>query len=209
MSPRDIDRFFRTLSQEFPGAATIILTGASAGSLWGHIRPSQDIDFGVQLDDAHPANWERFQAAVDRTVRRTSFQVNYAEDLDRWGGLTLLDYRLHTASYRRIGQLNIRLLDPAYWSIGKLGRYFDLDVDDVVRVFRRQRVPAAAAIRVWGRALRASPRSMAVNQFRLQIEHFLQTYGRAIWGRRFDPADSMRRFHRTAGLRGDMFSQKN
>ena len=201
MTPRTIDRFFRTLAREFPAPAHIIVTGAAAGSLWGHIRPSQDIDFGVRLIGKSPAGWERFQAALARTVRQTGIQVNYAEDIDRWSSITLLDYRRHTVPYRRVGALSVRLLDPVYWSIGKLGRYFDLDVDDVVRVFARRHVPAAAVIRVWARALRASPRSTAVTQFRNQVEHFLRTYGRSIWGRAFDAEAAVRRFHRLAGLR--------
>jgi len=201
MMPGGIDRFFRTLAREFGEPATIILTGAAAGSLWGHIRPSRDIDFGLTLRGRGRARWERFQAAVDRTVQRTGIQANFAEDLDRWSSITLLDYRRHTAPYRRFGQLQVRLLDPVYWSIGKLGRYFDLDVDDVVTVLRRRQVPAASVLRVWGRALRESPRSTALVQFRDQIEHFLRTYGTAVWGRAFDPEAAIRRFHRAAGLR--------
>ena len=200
MNPRAIDRFFRTLAREFGGPATIIVTGAAAGSLWGHIRPSQDIDFGVQLVGNDPASWERFQAAVNRTVQRTGIQVNYAEDIDRWSSITLLDYRRHTLPYRRVGKLSVKLLDPVYWSIGKLGRYFDLDVDDVVTVLKRKKVPAASALRVWARALRASPRSTAITQFRSQIEHFLRTYGKTIWGRSFDPETAIQRFHRAAGI---------
>lgn len=203
MNPRAIDRFFKTLAKEFAGSATIIVTGAAAGSLWGHIRPSQDIDFGVQLGGKSRAGWERFQAAVSRTVQRTGIQVNYAEDIDRWSSITLLDYRRHTVLYRRVGTLRIRLLDPVYWSIGKLGRYYGFDIDDVVTVLRRQKVPAASAITVWAKALRASPRSTAITQFRSQVEHFLQVYGKTVWGRSFDPEAAIRRFHRIAGIRAN------
>ena len=202
MSPKAIDRFFSALANEFAGPATIIVTGAAAGSLWGHIRPSQDIDFGLRLGGRGRAGWERFQTAVNRTVQRTGIQVNYAEDIDRWSSITLLDYRRHTAPYRRFGKLNVRLLDPVYWSIGKLGRYFDLDVDDVVTVLRRQHVPAASTVRVWGRALRESPRSTAITQFRNQVEHFLRAYGKTIWGRSFDPEAAVRQFHRAARATG-------
>ena len=200
MNPRAIERFFNTLAREFDGSATIIVTGAAAGSLWGHIRPSQDIDFGFQLGGNKRAGWERFQAAVTRTVQRTGIQANYAEDIDRWSSITLLDYRRHTVPYRRVGKLQIRLLDPVYWSIGKLGRYFDLDVDDVVAVLRRKKVPAASTIDVWARALRASPRSTAITQFRIQVEHFLRVYGKKVSGRSFDPEAALRRFHHTAGI---------
>lgn len=208
MTPRTIDRFFQTLAEEFSRPATIIVTGAAAGALWGHIRPSQDVDFAVQLVGSRPPQWEQFQAAVDRTVERTGLQVNYAEDIDRWGSITLLDYRRHTVPHRRFGTLNVRLLDPVYWSIGKLARYFDVDVHDVVSVLKRTRVPPTSVIRVWGQALRASPRSTAVIQFRNQVEHFLRTYGRVIWGRQFDPDTALRQFHRAVGLRRPPRSSK-
>ena len=201
MNPRRIERFFLVLAREFRGPATIIVTGAAAGALWGRLRPSQDIDFGVRLLGRGPARWERFANAVDRAARHTGLQVNYAEDIDRWGSITLLNYRRHTVSYRRIGRLQIRLLEPAYWAIGKLSRYFALDVEDVARVLPHTRTPAATAIRVWGRALRASPHSVAITQFRTQVEHFLRTYGRGIWGKTFDVEAAVRQFYRAAHLR--------
>ncbi|MBI4598186.1 MAG: hypothetical protein HY737_07305 [Candidatus Omnitrophica bacterium] len=200
MNPKTIDRFFRILAREFKRPGTLIVTGAAAGSLWGHVRPSQDIDFGVQLAGKARATWEQFQVAVNRTIEQTGIQVNYAEDIDRWGSITLLDYRRHTLPYRRFGALTVRLLDPIYWSIGKLGRYYALDVQDVVTVLKRQRVPSASLIRVWAKALRESPKSPALWQFRQQVEHFLRTYGREIWGRRFDAEAALRQFHRAAGI---------
>ena len=201
MTPRAINRFFTTLSREFDRRAVIIVTGAAAGSLLGHVRPSHDIDFGVTLARPTPRLWEAFQAAIDRTTQQTGIPVNYASDIDRWSQITLLDWRRHTISYRRFGLLDVRVLDPVYWSIGKLGRYFDLDVHDAVAVFRRRRVPLTKLVQVWGRALRASPPSPALFQFRAQVEHFLRTHGRAIWGRAFDAEAAIRNFHRAASLR--------
>jgi len=201
MNPTVIDRFFRMLAKEFGQPATIILTGAAAGSLLGHIRASRDIDFAVQPASRDARTWERFAAAVDRTMRQVGLEANYAEDIDRWSSITLLDYRRHTTAYRRFGALQVRVLEPIYWSIGKLGRYLEIDVHDVVAVLRRRRVPVGRAVTVWGRAVRSSPRSAAMFQFRRQVEHFLRTYGRTIWGTRFNPETAIHQFHRAAGLR--------
>lgn len=200
MQSRVIDRFFRILAKEFDQPAVIIVTGAAAGSLWGHVRPSQDIDFGIQLASRASGRWSAFQDAVGRAIQQTGIQVNYAEDIDRWSSISLLDYRRHTTPYRNFGKLRVRLLDPVYWSIGKVGRYFDLDVQDLVAVLRRQRLPVDQLLRVWAKALRASPHSTAVFQFRMQAEHFLRTYGRTIWGPRFDADAAVQRFHRAAGI---------
>ena len=201
MTPRVINRFFTILSHEFDRRAVIIVTGAAAGSLLGYVRPSHDIDFGVTLARPTPRLWEAFQAAIDRTTQQTGIPVNYASDIDRWSSISLLDWRRHTIPHKRIGLLDVRVLDPVYWSIGKLGRYFDLDVHDAVAVFRRVRVPPLRLVQVWGRALRASPPSPALFQFRTQVEHFLRTHGRVIWGRAFDVEAAIRSFHRAAGLR--------
>jgi hypothetical protein len=201
MDPRTIDRFFRILAREFGRRTTVIVTGAAAGSLWGHVRPSRDIDFGVELPRRDPPAWDAFQAAVDRTSQQTGIQANYAEDIDRWSSISLLDWRRHTVRHRRFGKLEVRVLDPIYWSIGKLGRYFDLDVHDMVAVLKRKHLPASRVLRVWATALRASPRSTALFQFRTHVEHFLRAYGRTIWGRRFDPGTAIRTFHQAAGIR--------
>ena len=200
MDRRQIDRFFHVLAREFDASGRVILTGAAAGSLWGHLRPSLDIDFAIRLAHHDRTRWARFAAAVDRTTRLTGIHAHYAEDIDRWGPIALLDYRTHTLAYRRFGQLDVRVLDPAYWAIGKLSRYLDPDVQDLVSVLTRRRVAVERLVRILGRALRSSPPSTACFEFRTHVEHFLRTYGRAIWGRRFDPEQPLRRFHREAGI---------
>lgn len=200
MNRAQIDRFFWVLARELPRSARIILTGAAAGSLWGSLRPSLDIDFGITLATGGRDRWEAVDAAIQRTVARTGIPANYTEDLDRWGQITLLDYRRHTQPYKRFGRLEVRLLDPAYWSIGKISRYLDPDVQDLVTILKRKHTPTLRLIQVWARALRASPRSPSVFQFRTQVEHFLRTYGRTIWGHRFEPEAAVRAFHRAAGI---------
>jgi len=199
MSRRQIARFFQVLSKELEERVTVVLTGAAAGSLLGHVRPSLDIDFAVRPSRTSRRAWQRIEEAIERTVRLTGIQANFAEDIDRWGPISLMDYLRHTRPYRRFGTLNVRVLDPAYWSIGKLSRYLEPDVRDLVSVLRRQRVPANRVVRVWARALRASPRSMALPQFRRQAEDFLRACGRAIWGTPFDPEGAIRLFHRLVG----------
>jgi len=123
MNRRQIDTFFRVLAEQSNEKVTILLTGAAAGAVWGHVRPSVDVDFAVQLRTRGKKTWEKVEAAIERTVRLTGIQANYAEDIDRWGLITLLDYKRRARPYRRFGLLQVRLLDPAYWSVGKMTRY--------------------------------------------------------------------------------------
>jgi hypothetical protein len=62
------------------------------------------------------------------------------------------------------------------------------------------KIPPARLLKVWGKALRASPPSDACFQFRRNLESFLRLYGRSIWGRPFDPEEAIRRFHREARI---------
>ena len=201
MTERQIQRFFRILARELNRPARVIVTGAAAGSLWGSVRPSLDIDFAITLTRATREGQEALEATIARTVQLTGIQANYAQDIDRWGQISLLDYRRHTMPYRRFGTLEVRLLDPVYWSIGKISRYLDPDVQDLLVVLKRRRVPSRRLTQTWARALRASPPSPARAQFRAQAEHFLRTYGRDVWGRPFDAARAVRHFRRAAGIR--------
>ncbi|MBI4340646.1 MAG: hypothetical protein HY598_00010 [Candidatus Omnitrophica bacterium] len=200
MNQRQIDRFFRLLARELNRPCRVIVTGAAAGSLWGSIRPSLDIDFSVTFVPARRRQWDALEAAIARTVAATGIKANYAEDIDRWGQISLLDYRRTTQPYKRFGALEVRLIDPAYWTIGKLTRYLDPDVEDLVTVLRRQRITPGRLADLWGRALRLSPRSNVLTQFRRQAEHFLQTYGKAIWGPTFHADRILTRLYRRAGL---------
>ncbi len=195
-----IHRFFEVLDREFGQPARILVTGAAAAALLGSVRPSQDVDFEIELGRASPAVWEELQRAIEATVAETGIRANYAEGIDRWGAVTLMDYRRHTLAYRRFGNLEVRLLDPVYWAIGKLDRYIQSDVQDLVAVLRKRKPSWQKAVAVWGRALRRSPRSEALPLFRKQTEGFLRTYGRKVWGRRFDAASAIGLFRRHAGL---------
>jgi hypothetical protein len=199
MNRRQIDRFFTVLGRELTVPARVILTGAAAGALWGHVRPSLDIDFAIQPSGGDTP-WTAVEAAVERTKQLTGIAANYAVDIDRWGAISLLDYRRHTHPYKVFARVTVRLLDPAYWTIGKLTRYLVPDIDDVMAVLKRRRQAVEPLVRLWGRALRHSPRSMTCAQFRRQVEDFLKTYGREVWGNAFDSEEAIQRFHQHANI---------
>jgi hypothetical protein len=201
MNRKQIDHFFQVLDRELGEESRVILTGAAAGSLYGNVRPSADIDFGVELKRKNAQLWGKVEEAVARTSQLTGIPANFAEEIGQWGLITLLDYRKHLKPYRRFGGLRLYLLDPATWSIGKMTRYLDPDVSDMVTVFKHQRVSAEALVRLWGRALRLSHRTTALLQFRRQVEDFLRRYGRAIWGKTFDPERTIQRFYERAGIK--------
>ena len=198
MNQKQIDRFFQTLDEAVEDAAPklrikIILTGAAAGSLMGSIRPSIDIDFEIECERGY---FKEIDAAIKKASRITGIAVNFSENIDRWSEITFLDYRRHTKAYKTFGRIEVSILLPAYWAIGKLARYLDPDVDDLVRVLKNNPLPPLELAKILGRALLESPRSSASFTFKKHVEHFFKTYGRSIWGARFDEAKCLEAFHR-------------
>ncbi|MBC8132616.1 MAG: hypothetical protein H7X95_06515 [Deltaproteobacteria bacterium] len=205
MNRRQIERYLHILATELAVPARAFLTGAAAAALWGRVRPSADIDLGLELrakgkSKLGASSWQVIQQAVERTTRLTGVPASVAEDIDRWGMITLLDYKRTSRLFRRFGKLEVRLLDPVNWSIGKLTRCLDPDIRDVAEVFRRQSVSPIRAAGIWGRALRASPASTSQFQFRLHVQDFFKKRGRAVWGPTFNPDAAIRRFHAAAGI---------
>lgn len=202
MDKRQIDKFFKLLSQNIKdipkGKIKIILTGAAAGILMGGNRPSIDIDFCIDYDFKYAQDVE---SAIKRASSITGIAVNFSEDIDRWSQITLLDYKHHTIPYKTFGIVEVSILSPAYWSIGKIARYLDPDVDDLVKVLKSNSVPAAALAKLWAKALLKSPRSSASFAFKTHVEHFFKTYGLSIWGEDFNPDECLSIFWKIIAFR--------
>ncbi len=200
MDIRQIEQFFKIIDAEFRQDARAILTGAAAGTVWGSTRPSMDIDFAIEINNQSEANWQHLESAIKTAIYKTGIQANYAEDIDRWGMVTLLDYKNNTKLYKKYGNLTLMVLDPAYWSIGKLTRFIDPDIQDMIQVFRKKKSSPANLAEVWGRALKESPRSTTLIRFRRQVERFFESYGTKIWGRKFNSSKAIEQFHKSAGI---------
>src|ERR1700678_814806 len=200
MNPKEIERFFKGIAKDFNEDATVYLTGAAAGALMGGGRPSLDVDFGVELKAGGAKAWEQLADAIEKNKVLTGLGSNYDEDIDRWGMITLMDYQKHSPLFKRYGKLKVKVLEPAYWSIGKMTRYLEPDIADMEMVFQKKKVSAALLTGVWGKALKSSPRSASLLLFRKQVEDFLVHSGPKIWGKAFDAAGAIKYFHRSAGI---------
>ncbi len=200
MNKKQIDIFFKIVDAEFRQDARAILTGAAARSIIGSNSPSMDIDFAIDLKNHSEQNWKQLESAIRKAIDKTGIQVDYAEDIDRWGMITLLDYKNHTKLYKKIGKLAIRVLNPAYWSIGKITRFINPDILDMIHVFRKTGIQPSKLAKIWGKALKASPRSTAIALFRRHVEDFFRSYGKKIWGPGFNPAKAVKQFHESAGI---------
>lgn len=202
MNQKQIDNFFHTLSQSVKGPAKekvkIILTGAAAGILLGGNRPSIDIDFALTCSKNR---FKDIEDAIKQASNITGIAVNFSEDIDRWSEISFLDYKKHTILYKTFGCVEVSILSPDYWSIGKITRYLNPDVDDLVKILKNNPVSCLKLAGLWGKALSKSPRSSASFTFKSHTEHFLKTYGKLIWGKGFNQDQTLRAFWDAAGIK--------
>ncbi|MBI2341024.1 MAG: hypothetical protein HYU99_11770 [Deltaproteobacteria bacterium] len=190
MTPEIIDQFFLKLAETLDKPATVILIGGAAALLFGGARPTEDIDFGINgLNRA-----DKIADGISAARKETGVKTEYSEDIERWSMLTLLDYKKHTRPYKIFGKLKVTILEPEYWSIGKAGRYYDSDIQDMITVFKSQKTDSARLLRVWARSLRESPLSDDLFHFKKHVVHFMKTYGREIWGNRFNAEKALREY---------------
>lgn len=195
-----INRFFKILADDLNLRGSIFLTGAAAGNILGKVRPSNDIDFAVRLVKKDQRSWEKVEKSIRKTMQLTGIHANYSEDIGLWGMISMMDYLKHTIPYQQFGQLEVKVLAPAYWSIGKMTRYLTPDIQDMQNVFKKQKSSYSDLVKIWGLALKNSPKSTALFQFRKNVEDFLASYGKIIWGKSFDVKDAVFRFHKAAGV---------
>ena len=199
MKKNFVDRFFVELDRELGRPAEIILTGAALGALMGNIRPSLDIDFEIKVKGSKKRNL--VHEAIRRASSKIGITVNYSEDIGHWSMISYLDYRKSAVPYQTIGRLRIKLMAPAHWTIGKMTRFLEIDIQDLLKVIKKKKLKANPLIRFWGRALRSSPLSMTSGHFRNHVVFFLRQYGKFLWGSGFDLDHSITLFKRSAGIK--------
>src|SRR3989338_1932640 len=187
LSLPEIDRFFDELDKEFHRPLCILITGAVAGFMMGHIRPSDDIDFEVRLPDEHSTVdlREALESAIRAVSQKLAMPAQYTENIAGWSQITLLDYRKQALPYKKIGNIEISFLAPEYWAIGKLTRYLPLDSRDLVSVMKATGTDSIKLITTLAKALRASPLSDRSREFKNHVVDFLKNEGREIWGNHF------------------------
>ena len=176
-----IDRFFQTLAAEWPHPTQILLIGGAVALIVGSNRTTEDIDFEATLDRG--ARWEDFEATLRKIEEGLKIRLQFSESIERWSMISFLDYTRHRVPYKRYGKINATFLKPSYWAIGKVSRYLDQDVQDMVLVFLKDKTDPVRLAKLWRRALDESPDSSQLFNVKKQMSHFFKTHGPGIWGK--------------------------
>lgn len=187
MKPELIDEFLEILNRELDMRAEIILIGASAASLMGHVRPSLDIDFEIRPKSKTSKTYKKKMAqAIQKAQEQLKIAVDYSENINGWSMVNYLDYRKTAIPYKNIGKLDVKLIAPEYWTIGKMARFLELDVQDMIKIIRSKKLNPDRLKLIWLKAIEASDLSLELGHFKDHVIFFIKRHGRKLWGKDFD-----------------------
>ena len=171
-----IDLFFKRLSEFITEDIDIYLLGGCALILLGASRTTQDIDFEIR-------------GASDETIERIqqfcndeNIPVNFSEDAGKWGMISINSNRNTTLPYCCFERITVRILDPFDMIIGKIERFTDIDIQDVTFLIGKFSIEAEELLAVFAKALHRSVKSEKNFLFRKQVESFIKTYSKRLWG---------------------------
>lgn len=184
MKKNNSDLFFEELASKWKAPVKIILIGGAAAQIFGVNRSTVDVDFEVALLDKTQA-WNEFDAVVKDTEKITGIKAEFSDNIDRWSEISFLDYRKHLHHYKDYQKIKVYILEPGYWSIGKISRYWDSDILDMLHVFKKEKTDPVYLAKLWMQALRSSSPSSQLFNVKKNATHFFITYGKEIWGRKF------------------------
>lgn len=171
-----IDLFFKRLSEFITEDIDIYLLGGCALILLGASRTTQDIDF--EIKGASDETIERIQ----QFCNDENIPVNFSEDAGKWGMISINSNRNTTLPYCSFGRIKVRILDPFDMIIGKIERFTDIDIQDVTFLIGKFSIKAEELLAVLAKALHRSVKSEKNFLFRKQVESFIKTYSKKLWG---------------------------
>lgn len=177
MNRRGIEQFFRFVDRRLKTPVRVVLTGGAVASLYGGTRVTLDIDFEVHPQDR---DWGQVQKVMEEVSQETGITPQFSSDIDRWSSIALPERK--SRLFKKIGKVEVRILDPAVWAIGKLTRYLPSDVEDLVTVLKSAHANPEHSVRLWGKALGVSPPASAQHSFRRHVTYFLDLYAKEIFG---------------------------
>ena len=192
MNLNQAEAYFTALGKQLPVHTVIVLTGGIAASILADARTTDDIDFA--LIKPLTQQWDAIALLLKKMAQKHGIDVYFSEDLDRWSSVTLLDWKKHTKLHRKTGALEVRILDPLYFSIGKITRATSRDIQDLKAVLMAQKVGWKPLLKLWAKALKKSPRSTALPTVKKQMENCIKEFGAEIWGKKFKVEEALALF---------------
>lgn len=177
MNPKKLVPFFEEVGKQLKSPVRVVLTGGAVLGIYAQARFTQDLNFAVEAAEGFEAAVEIFE----RVAVKHDLDLQYSEDIGNWSQLSLLDWRQNTIHLGTYWKLTVDVLSPLYFSLGKIARSMEQDLQDISDVFRAKNVRGEDVVALWIRALKESPKSSAIPAIKKYMKEFLSTGGRGIW----------------------------
>ena len=179
-SKKGVNHFFKRLSKFITEDIDIYLLGGCALIILDASRTTQDIDFEIR--GANNETIERIQ----QFCNEENIPINFSEDAGKWGMISISDNRKTALPYDKFGKITVKILDPFDMSIGKIERFTDIDIQDVIFLIKKFSMKPEELLTAWAKALNRSTKSEKTFLFRKQVESFIITYSKKTWGTEAD-----------------------
>lgn len=95
--------------------------------------------------------------------------------------------RDNAVPYKRFGKIEVKILDPIDMSIGKIERFTDIDIQDVMFIIKEFSMKSQDLLVAWAKALNTSVKSETNFLFRKQVELFIKSHSMSLWKIESDP----------------------
>jgi hypothetical protein len=199
MRIKHADAYFKALGGELRTPLVLVLTGGIAAGILADERTTDDIDFAILRYTRKIL--PELEAVLQRLAKKHGILVQYSTDIGRWSSVSFLDWKKHSRPYTHQGFLDVRVLDPYYWSIGKITRGTERDLKDLEAVIRKQKLNWKKLASLWSEALRKSPPSSALFNVRKQMEGFLGRSKKGIFDVHYDASEAAAYFRKLLALK--------
>lgn len=176
MNKTKVRVFFKTFSKLQKSKIKIHLTGGIAAMYYGGVRPTEDIDFAISRSD------ENIVENLNKTSQSLGIPIQYSTDIQRWGMINIPNLNQGAQYQFSEGLVEVYCLAPEKWAVGKLSRFYEDDLKDLVKVFTEQKTALQKCLKYWKKALEESPDSSEKRLFENNIKYFLENYSKKIWG---------------------------
>ena len=77
--------------------------------------------------------------------------------------------------------LKVDALEPLYFTLGKISRSLDQDLDDIAAVVKAEKIAGRDLAKLWAEALKNSELSSELLNIKRQMIYFLKVKGSDLW----------------------------
>ena len=164
-----LEKTIETLTGLFKGSGAIItiVGGISIIAYGNKKRVTYDIDAEVNVKD------KKFIDNAIIELEKLNLPADISDNVSRWGMIDIPSgYRDRTVFFRKVEDVEFRLLSPLDLIISKLRIFRDVDVDDAIFIADKFNVTIEEIKNAAQKSIQTSPRSTDLINFKKRLDYF-------------------------------------